>query len=317
MSNVENYKLNNKSKCENQYNLFRQYLVSSCLLVAMLVLICSASFYNILIGRLKNEVDNLTNSNNDLDFFKNYKNVQYDMPLFDTIQYGQMTYKRIQLYSSGRNWMYIMDFPRNKYIYNIYKQVYPFAFLVILVMVLGIIGAYLMSKRNYRPIVKLINTIAQYCWNKKDSIDIDDIAIAIYKNPLDVYFSYREALDAVSFQFIQGTNHLKNDILSYVLNHYSDNNLTLELLAERFNVSPSYLTRYFKNQTGKSLMQYLDNIRMEQAKKLLLSTELSLDEIISQCGYVDKNNFIQKFKKYYGYPPISYRNLQQQETGGA
>jgi len=106
---------------------------------------------------------------------------------------------------------------------------------------------------------------------------------------------------------------LKNDILSYIQSHYSDNNLTLELLAERFNVTPSYLTRYFKNQTGKSLMQYLDNIRMEQAKKLLLSTELSLDEIISRCGYVDKNNFIQKFKKYYGYPPISYRNLQQQQ----
>lgn len=104
-------------------------------------------------------------------------------------------------------------------------------------------------------------------------------------------------------------NRLKTEVEKYINTYYYDSNLTLTSIAQKFNISPSYLTRYFKNHTGISLMRYLDNIRMEHAKKLLESTQLPLDEVVEQCGYVDKNNFIQKFKKTHGYTPIQYRKI--------
>ncbi|MFC3767169.1 helix-turn-helix domain-containing protein [Paenibacillus sp. GCM10012303] len=113
---------------------------------------------------------------------------------------------------------------------------------------------------------------------------------------------------------IMGQKESKNVVLldsmkAYIELHYADQTLNLETIAGRFGLSPSYATRFFKDQTGCPLMRYIDSIRMERAKELIKSTEMTLKDIMGEVGYVDSTNFIRKFKKAEGVTPIQYRNL--------
>ncbi|GIP35000.1 helix-turn-helix domain-containing protein [Paenibacillus sp. J2TS4] len=104
---------------------------------------------------------------------------------------------------------------------------------------------------------------------------------------------------------------LLDQLVAYVDQHYQEPTISLDQIAGEFGFSSSYLTRFFKNQTGDSLMRYVDQIRMNEAKLLLKTTDLNLGQIIERVGYVDLTNFIRKFKKLEGVTPIQYRNLVQ------
>ena len=58
-----------------------------------------------------------------------------------------------------------------------------------------------------------------------------------------------------------------------------------------------------------SVMQYLSTLRLRHAQTLLRDTELTLDEVIAQCGYNDKSNFIRTFKKAFFVTPMQYRKI--------
>ncbi|ALS26504.1 AraC family transcriptional regulator [Paenibacillus sp. 32O-W] len=120
-------------------------------------------------------------------------------------------------------------------------------------------------------------------------------------------------------RFIAGQKESKNIELlnrmkAYIDDHYTDHSITLESIAEQFGISPSYATRFFKDQTGESLMRYIDGLRMRQAKRLLKTTDLKLKDIMLEVGYVDSTNFIRKFKKNEGVTPIQYRNITNSGT---
>lgn len=103
---------------------------------------------------------------------------------------------------------------------------------------------------------------------------------------------------------------LRDKILKFINEHYNDSGLCLEVIAaECGGLSPSYVSRYYKDQTGYPLMQYIDMLRMNKAKQLLKETSLPLKEVINQVGYMDESNFIRKFKKKEGVTPTQYRNM--------
>ena len=107
---------------------------------------------------------------------------------------------------------------------------------------------------------------------------------------------------------------LLGQLIMFVQERYTDPSLSLESIADVFGFSASYLTRYFKDQTGQSLKHYIDQVRMEKAKELLIHSDKTLGEIVCTVGYVDTTNFIRKFKKLEGITPIQYRMVVQ--TGG-
>ncbi|MCQ6561140.1 helix-turn-helix domain-containing protein [Paenibacillus mendelii] len=98
-------------------------------------------------------------------------------------------------------------------------------------------------------------------------------------------------------------------MMAFIEAHYTDHSISLEVIAEQFGLSPSYATRFFKDQTGNPLMRHIDALRMRRAKHLLKTTKLNLKEIMMEVGYLDSTNFIRKFKKIEGVTPIQYRNL--------
>lgn len=83
--------------------------------------------------------------------------------------------------------------------------------------------------------------------------------------------------------------------------------LTLESLAERLNCSPGHLSRTFRSRTGTSPIDYLIRIRIDRARTLLSTTELSLQQIAAGVGYADVYYFGRLFKKQLGISPIRYR----------
>lgn len=86
--------------------------------------------------------------------------------------------------------------------------------------------------------------------------------------------------------------------------------LRLEALAELIYVSPGYLSHAFKAYAGYSPKQYISVKRLQEAKRLLLTTNLSVADIARQSGFMDGNHFIRSFKKQFGLPPRQFRKKQ-------
>ena len=95
-------------------------------------------------------------------------------------------------------------------------------------------------------------------------------------------------------------------IIRYLQEHLAEE-ISLNILAEEFHLSSQYISQLFKNEIGVNFLAYLTNIRMENAKKLLISTSLSIGEISNQCGYGDYRVFTKAFKKVEGSTPLQYR----------
>lgn len=78
--------------------------------------------------------------------------------------------------------------------------------------------------------------------------------------------------------------------------------ITVEDIAEHLNLDRRYLTRLFKQHTGKSLQEYLTAVRMDEAA-LCLERGHSVQETARLCGYADVGNFSKMYKKYFGHNP--------------
>lgn len=92
----------------------------------------------------------------------------------------------------------------------------------------------------------------------------------------------------------------------YILEHYVEE-ISLEDMAERFQMSTSYFSRKFKSVTGFGFKEYVNALRLKNARMLLKGTNLSIMEISEQCGYENSNYFGDVFKKMEGISPREYR----------
>ena len=97
-----------------------------------------------------------------------------------------------------------------------------------------------------------------------------------------------------------------SEILKYIEENYAGNVNTAQL-AEKCYLSEYYFCRFFKKETGVSLTEYINRMRIEKSKVLLKNTQLSLAEIANQVGFSDVNYFCRIFKKYTGNTPNSVR----------
>ena len=122
---------------------------------------------------------------------------------------------------------------------------------------------------------------------------IDRLKIALYEN------RKTEEQDDQEERTITG-------IIRYLQEHL-DKEISLNILADEFHLSSQYISQLFKSEIGVNFLAYLTSIRMERAKKLLLTTSLSIGEISEKCGYADYRVFTKAFKKEEGSTPSQYR----------
>ena len=95
-------------------------------------------------------------------------------------------------------------------------------------------------------------------------------------------------------------------ITAYIKRNHNQN-ITLDDLCRHFSCSHSHLSHVFKKSIGKSFREYLTELRIEDAKALLLHSRLSVTEIALSVGFSDSNYFSNVFKKSVGISPLSFR----------
>lgn len=110
--------------------------------------------------------------------------------------------------------------------------------------------------------------------------------------------------------------HQSDQLIEEILQFINENGLKYEFqissLADQFSMSVQYLRSIFKTHTGQTLSEYVNTLKIEKAKELLVTTNDSLAVIVQKIGKVDVTNFSRAFKKETGLTPGAYRIAHQE-----
>ena len=136
----------------------------------------------------------------------------------------------------------------------------------------------------------------------------------------EICFFLQEALENLMAEMLTGTDNGNPYIraaLSYMTKNYSKP-LTLESVAAEVSLSPNYFSSLFRRTVGVTFREQLNRIRVEESKRLLLSTDYSLIDIAIAMGFNDQGYYCKVFKRVTGLTPGSYRAKQDRTlTAGA
>ena len=111
----------------------------------------------------------------------------------------------------------------------------------------------------------------------------------------------------------RGAEEIIDYAVLYMREHYMDE-IDLGQLASEIGFTSAYLTKLFNRFKGETPLKYLTDIRIHEAKRLLLDTTLTISQVGMSVGYPDDSHFSKIFRKYTGQNPTSYR--KQNREGG-
>jgi AraC-like DNA-binding protein len=138
-----------------------------------------------------------------------------------------------------------------------------------------------------------------------DSLDtIEEIGIYL----TDIY---KSILDYTSPDKDNKETKYYDQVTRYIKEHYNQE-LIFEDIANKLGISYSYLRKLVKEETGKSLMDNINILRIEEVKRLLLHSNLNISQIAKEVGYQNVQSVNRFFKKYEGITPSEFKNLRQQ-----
>lgn len=123
-----------------------------------------------------------------------------------------------------------------------------------------------------------------------------------------ILYAYRhvESHSQEAFNHLSSVHKKVSEITQYVNEHFSEP-LMLADVARQFFISPFYLCRIFKETTGFSFNEYLTNIRLKEAQRLLRETNLKVIKVAESCGFGSISHFGRVFKEATGSSPLRFR----------
>ena len=101
--------------------------------------------------------------------------------------------------------------------------------------------------------------------------------------------------------------------MRYLHNHHSVK-ISIPEAAEYCHLHPNYLSTVFKQYTGKSVVEYLTEIRIESAQRLL-KEDIPISQVAERSGFRSECQFYKKFKEYTGMTPMTYRRRNTSQDG--
>ncbi|RLL48396.1 response regulator [Oceanobacillus piezotolerans] len=117
-------------------------------------------------------------------------------------------------------------------------------------------------------------------------------------------------LNQMRQSFIDYQNQVEDDTIRQIRQYIIENShkqISLDGIAQKFKLSPIYISKLYKEQLGVNYISFLTECRLEHARKLMLNPEKSLKEVTFDIGYQDPNYFSKVFRKMYGVSPTEYR----------
>ena len=115
---------------------------------------------------------------------------------------------------------------------------------------------------------------------------------------------FKECLEKVICLSEEKGRSCIREILDYINSHY-DRDISLQWMADRFGLNPSYFSRFFKKETGESFIGYLTKVRIEKSR-VLLAKGVKAAEVAEKVGYPNYTYFSKLFKKVAGVSPSEY-----------
>ncbi|MDI4647725.1 helix-turn-helix domain-containing protein [Cohnella hashimotonis] len=113
---------------------------------------------------------------------------------------------------------------------------------------------------------------------------------------------------------IDGKKDRKDTVTTFVMdfvNEHLSEEIYLDALAEKLNLSSGYLSTYFKDKTGKNFVEYVNETRIKEAAAMLVNGRSKIQEVAEAVGYRNIASFNRMFKKYTGLRPSDYRKSMQ------
>ena len=118
----------------------------------------------------------------------------------------------------------------------------------------------------------------------------------------------QQVLVLVNGEETSSSTQLVEGIMRYVTENYMED-MSLDGIGTELGISPKYISRLFKQKTGKNLTDYVSEIRIEKTKEILSSTNIKIGDIGSMVGIESRTTFLRIFKKIEGISPNEYRTL--------
>jgi YesN/AraC family two-component response regulator len=134
---------------------------------------------------------------------------------------------------------------------------------------------------------------------------LEDIRGRLLQIFQDAITHERQVVDDVKQQHV-------DTMLTIVNNDYTNPNLNVDEVAARLGLSTNYVRILFKEATNSSLSEYLNQVRFEKARQLLLETDIPVKDVCGKIGISNVNYFYTAFKKYSGFTPTQFRQNEQQ-----
>ena len=114
------------------------------------------------------------------------------------------------------------------------------------------------------------------------------------------------------YQMEKTNSAITDMVIKYINENFTSPGIGVATIAEHFNVSSGYLSKILRQSEGISIPEYINRLRVERAKELLLSEEYTVETVAEKCGFLSGNVFIKSFKKEVGVTPGMYRKSQKQ-----
>lgn len=178
---------------------------------------------------------------------------------------------------------------------------------------------YLYNVRNDISEVKLFLTDLYLQIKEKIAVLYPNSAIPFSSNTvviniIESKYSLYEIIQFFSEQFEMimnatgnpSRNNIIDDILYYIEHNYQ-NNIKLETIAPLFGYNSAYLGKIFSKTVGENFNSYIDHMRIEHSKEMLLNNDYKVYEIAEKVGYRNVDYFHKKFRKYVGESPAEFR----------
>lgn len=172
--------------------------------------------------------------------------------------------------------------------------------------------------RMYAITAFLITAIEESLNGKRKMLESGGLDARLYD--ADNINDYRKEVKAILWEvadskaaqerdvFVSGR---MEDIRHYLQEHYNENTISVTAVAEEFGISTSYLSRSFKEAFGVNLLEYIQRLRITQAKKLLRTQ--TVQSVAKEVGFWNTQALTRAFKKYEGIAPTDYKRFLEKE----
>ncbi len=101
---------------------------------------------------------------------------------------------------------------------------------------------------------------------------------------------------------------LHQRIMNWLGENYKNPDLNAAMVADQFHISKKYVSQFIKDQTGKTYNEYVEELRLSNARALLLNSDMSITEIAAECGFCSQNTFYKAFRRRYDLSPSALRH---------